>query len=993
MSDVKVLEDKIAKLEQENIKLKTLLDKAGISYESKEKISEKYQENQGARIIPKCEISEDDANHFFAMFWGRTDVYSKRVIAKKTGEPNYYPQCYKFWKYGCPKVKNPKKACSECSNPIFKKLDKEQVLKHLKGEKENGLAVVIGVYPLLPDDTCRFIVFDFDNHKKGSNKSDYANEDESWKEEVDALREICKINEIDALVERSRSGRGAHLWIFFDQKIDATLARRFGMALLRKGAEAVNLKSFKFYDRMLPMQDHMPKGGFGNLIALPLQAEALANGNSAFVDEQWNAYPDQWKILLSKNKLSKDDIENKMLDWKMHGTIDSVNLEEICIDDNTKPWEKIKEFNFSDANGIVEIVLADAIYVKTENIKPRLQNQIRELAAFSNPVFFKNEAIGLSNFDNARYIYLGKDENGYIRIPRGLLDELEEGLNKARIKYQIADERCEGRHINVSFNGVLKPAQISAMETLEKKTTGILDAATAFGKTVVCCNLIARKQVSTLILLQSTTLLEQWKRALDKFLIINEPMPEYETPTGRIKTRKSLIGYLQGPHDSTTGIVDIAMVGSICKKGEYHKRLKEYGLVIVDECHHAASDTIVDVLNEVTAKYVYGVTATPFRGDGLQRINFMMLGPIRYKYSSKDRAKEQGIGHYVYPRFTRAVAPRFNTEKMHPNEAYEIIRHNNDRDELIIADVKECITNGRTPVVLSKYVEHSKKLYERIKEFANKTFLLMGENSKKEHKQILAEMDEVKPEESMALVATGSLVGEGFDYPRLDTLIMATPVAGKSVVEQYAGRLNRDYVGKKNVIVYDYVDAHIPMFDNMYHKRLKAYKQIGYSMYQEKQTGDNNYLGEINSIFDIDTYQSVYRADLLLANNEIIISSPVINSHRIDVLAELLRNEMLAGLKVRIVTWQADAYSFGDSEIWMSLHDKMRRIGFEVNLVQDYCEHFCIIDKRIVWYGSMNFLGKEDINDNLMRIDSEKIAAELLELTFGNEKVDGEWMR
>ena len=750
--------------------------------------------------------------------------------------------------------------------------------------------------------------------------------------------------------------------------------------------ESVNLKSFRFYDRMLPMQNHLPAGGLGNLIALPLQGQALKVGNSAFIDEHWNAYPDQWEVLLSKKKLSKEFIEDKIKEWS-EGSLEIVaNCKDIFESDNEKPWDRTKHFQKEDVDGIMQITLSDGVYVDAVNLQPRIQNQIRRMAAFSNPVFFKNQAIGLSNFENYRYIYLGSDEGGFIKVPRGVLENITEACEKAGIAYEIEDKRSKGQTIHVEFIGELKESQVFAVEKLLSYDNGILNAATAFGKTVVCCNVIAQRKVSTLILLQSSALMEQWEEALEKFLHIDEELPEYETPTGRKKKRKSVIGKLQGAHDSTTGIIDLAMVGSVCKNGEYHRRLKEYGLILVDECHHAASDTIVDILQEADAKYVYGVTATPFRGDGLEKINDMLLGPIRYRYTSKDRAKEQGIAHLVYPRFTRAVAPRFSQDKMHPNEAYEIIRNNEDRDELIIRDVKQCVEDGRTPGVLSKYVEHSQRLYQRLINYADKVFLLSGSNSKKEHKEILKQMSQVTPGESMILVATGKLIGEGFDYPRLDTLIMATPVAWKGVVEQYAGRLNRDYDGKKSVIIYDYVDSHISMFDRMYHKRLKAYKQIGYDIFSatgtQKQTA--------NAIFDIDNYADVYRNDLLTAEKEIIISSPAISGKKVHDMIHLLREKQEAGIKIVIVTWKPDCYGYGDSEYWQELQEQMRRAGFEMNLVEDYCEHYCIIDRQVVWYGSMNFLGKEDAEDNLMRIADEKIANELLEMTFGNERYHGE---
>lgn len=868
--------------------------------------------------------------------------------------------------------------CQDCKRQAYKKLEKQQIMAHLRGVSEEATDV-IGVYPLLEDDTCRFLVFDFDNHEKGAEKRDFANADDCWKEEVNALREICVINGIDPLIERSRSGCGAHLWIFFQKKTEAALARKFGNALLRKGAESVNLKSFRFYDRMLPMQDHLSPGGIGNLIALPLQGQALKEGNSAFVDEDWNAYPDQWKVLLSKPKLSKEFMEDKIREWKSFSSNEAIEVNEILEQDGEKPWDKTRDFMKCDVDGELRITLADGIYISAENLKPRIQNRIRELAAFLNPAFYKNQAMGLSNFANARYIYLGRDEGGYIRIPRGLLEDVTARCDQAGIVRHIQDERCQGNVIRIVFQGKLKESQIPAVEAMSGHETGILHAATAFGKTVVCCNMIARKGVNTLILLQSSALIEQWENAIETFLTIDEEPPEYETPTGRKKRRKSVIGRLQGAHDSTTGIIDIAMVGSLCKKGEFHHRLKEYGMVIVDECHHAASDTFVEVLQEVRAKYVYGVTATPLRSDGLEKINYMLLGPVRYQYTAKDRAREQGIMHLVYPRFTRAVAPRFRQDNMHPNEAYTILRENEDRDNLIITDVVKCVEEGRTPVVLSRYVDHSRKLYERLKNCADEVFLLSGENSKKQHHAVLQQMKQVEADKSMILVATGKLIGEGFDFPRLDTLIMAMPVSWKSVVEQYAGRLNRDYEGKKSVIIYDYVDSHISMFEKMYHKRLKAYKQIGYDICAGNTVEKQN----AGAIFDIDTYGEVYRKDLLEANEEIIIASPVISAPKIEELIQLLKSLQEKGVRVRIVTWSPDSYGFGDSAYWMELQERMRGSGFEMNYAQDYCQHYCIVDREVVWYGSMNFLGKEDSEDNLMRVCSKAIAAELLEMTFG----------
>ena len=985
IENISQLQKKLNDLQLENQILKNILDKAGLSYHkelSKLRQSgskEAFDPEQGKRIIHPQAITENMANQFFSMFWGRQDVYAKRSVNKETGKAAYYPQCNNFWTNVCHKKIKDGINCKDCKNRSYKTITKKDILNHLQGNAYNA-SDVIGVYPLLSNGTCRFMVFDFDNHDKGAEEKDFANSDDTWVEEVESMREICVLNGIEPLVERSRSGRGAHVWIFFDKPIAASFVRKFGFALLDKGAEQINLKSFKYYDRMLPAQDSLPEdSAVGNLIALPLQGKALQDGNSAFIDGNWNAYPNQWETLFNKPRLSQGFLEEKIKEWS--NTIDNIAAN-AAESDREKPWNRMQHFNKNDVEGKLHIVLSNGIYVDNTNLKAAMQNRIRRMAAISNPVFYKNQAIGTSNYDTARWIYLGKDHlSGYIQIPRGLQDELWENIKQADIDYEMEDERQQGRKINVDFKGELRPEQDKALKELIRYDNGILHAATAFGKTVVSSAIIAQKKINTLIILESSALIEQWKEALEKFLNINEGLPTYETKTGRVRKRKSLIGTLQGAHDSMTGIIDIAMAGSLCKKGKYHKMMNEYGLVLIDECHHSASETIANVLKEVKAKYVYGVTATPKRGDGLEKINYMLIGPIRYSYTAKEKAKEQGIQHLVYPRFTMTVPPRgVITDKMHPNEAYEIIHNNDVRDEQIIEDVKNCVAAGRTPVVLSRYKDHSEKFYERLKNYADHVFLMTGNNSKKEHRKILEQMHQVDKNESLILIATGSLVGEGFDFPRLDTLFMATPVSFRGVVEQYAGRLNRDYAGKENVIIYDYVDNHIPMFNNMYMKRLKAYKQIGYEFGDGLQTVKQT----VNAIYDGNNYSENYHKDLLDSNKNIIISSPVISGSKVYELINMLKEKQMSGVQVTIVTWTPDSYGFGDAAYWMQLHEDMRRAGFYIRTVEEYCDRFAVIDQEVVWYGNINLLAKDKVDDSIMRVRSKGIAGELMEITFRN---------
>ena len=978
------LQSRIQALEDENRLLKERLDEAGVSYADivsgdAEGVVELYDPDQGARI-KKFDVTDKIASDFFMMFCrGRKDLYDLRYTNPKTGKNGYYTQCFNRWDRGCHIQKKDGVRCKDCELRAYKPVTLPLIKAHMNGTDPNGNDVV-AIYPMLENNLCQLLVFDFDNHAKGAEQEDYANIDDRWKEEINALRRICKNLDVDAVVERSRSGRGAHLWIFFKEMVPARLARKFGFALLEKGAESVNLKSFKYYDRMIPTQDALPEGGLGNVIALPLQGMALKSGNSAFVDENWNAYEDQLKVLAGTRRLTRQEIEDYLSLWYSTGFTSEDN-------GTDAPWDKNSEIEAGSVKGVVRIVLADRIYIDSSGMSNKTKRQLRRMATFSNKQYFQNQAMDMPNYDESRFIYLGSDEGKYIVLPRGLREEILKKFDNAGISYKIEDKRTQGRELNISFKGELRESQIPAVETMLENETGILHAATAFGKTVVCCDMIARRGISTLILVDRADLMNQWIKRLDEFLDIDEELPEYQTKTGRTRKRKSLIGNLQGAHDTLTGIVDVAMIRSLKKKDGFHPMLKEYAQVYFDECHHAASESAIEVLQEINAKYVYGVTATPKRGDGKEKINEFLLGPIRYRFTAKDRAEEQNIDHLVYPRFTRTVKPHHLSKTPYGNDAYELIRNNDVRDEQIIRDVADCVQAGRTPVVLTKYVDHAKKLSERLKTYADRLILLTGANGTKVRRAQVKELNEVDDSDSLILVGTGSLLGEGFDFPRLDTLFMATPVSGENVVEQYVGRLNRDYDGKENVIVYDYVDSHIPKFDKMYAARLKAYKKIGYelcvNMDGEKQ--------KANAIYDIENYAETYWKDLEEANSAVVVSSPRLNNQKVDRIINMLGKRRELGVKVTIVTWHPDAYKYGKDDVRMELMERLRKAGFEIRLVEESCEHYAVIDNEIVWYGSVNLLSKEDAEDNLMRVCSKDIAAELLEMTFGSEAEPQEW--
>lgn len=939
-------------LQEENQELKELLKKSHITFnESKEEMTTQSI-NEGV-CIKDTYIYDKLVAYFLTLFQGRRDVYALR--GSKGG---YFPQCYNRWKEYCPKQNSQKGvSCQKCPYKEWKALDREVGKDHLLGYKDN-CTDVIGLYPLLEDDTCKLIVFDFDNH---DNKN---SENNDWKDEIDAIRKICHENGIDVLIERSRSGNGAHAWILFKEFVPASLAREFGLLLIEKGSQSINLKSFRYYDRMFPTQDHSE--GLGNLVALPLQGQALRQGNSAFVDENWNPYYDQWKLLTTVHQLSKNEIEEHIYKWKEELSIPQTLLT-MDLGKRIKPWKKDENFHSEDVIERLSIVLADGIYVDTLNLQPRIQNQIRRLSAFDNPIFYKNHNLGFSNWNQPRVIYLGEDINDYIKIPRGLLETLLNKCHSSNIEYEIVDKREKGKPINVSFTGKLRDEQLTAASDLLNYDNGVLNAATAFGKTVVSSYLISQRKVNTLIIMQSVALIDQWVDELHRFLEINEDLPVYKTKTGKEKQRKDLIGVLHGSKNTLTGIIDVVSVNSIYDNEGNCRLNHEYGMVIVDECHHGASHVFENVLRQINSKYIYGVSANDKRIDRLEKKVYMQLGPIRHQYTSKERIEKQSIDHHVYPRFTRIMA--LGDSKNDLNSAYAFISKNENRNNMIISDIKKCIEENRTPIVLTRYKDHAKSLYESLKKnVLDHTYLIYGDHTLKENEEVRKTILALSHDEPFILVATSQSVGEGFNVPRLDTLFLTSPVSGEPLVDQFLGRINRDYKYKKSAIVYDYVDSHVHYFNNMYKKRLSAYRKIGFDVI----TGIVDNKQNVNHIYNYSDYLEVFRQDIHESNKSIIISSPQLNEKKVLSFVELIKDRQEKGVSVNVFTKQAD------DPYTNNLIDLLYGNGVFVEVYPALDSYFAVIDQEIVWHGGINLLGKSNIYDSLMRVKSTTIAEELI---------------
>ena len=947
MTELEWLRQENQRLIAENTHLKGLLTSHGISFQ--------FPKEQRKPVDATAE-KERRIQLFMKLFCARKDFYAERWESKD-GRKGYSPACRNRWLPTCPKKRQKGIKCHECSQHDWIPFTSETAYLHLTGQDARGKAFVAGTYALLENSTCKFLVFDFDDHDGSSCH---------WQEEASLLRKICRLQRIDTALERSRSGNGAHVWIFFDQPVPAKIARKFGAALLAKSAEKIHQKDFNTFDRMMPSQDEMPAGGMGNLIALPLQGIPRKQGNSVFVDDEWNVLPDQWEYLSQREPLSLEFVETKIKEWDWNGLPVSPDGD---IDEEGKPWEKKPSLVLEKQDVLepLQVTLADCLYIPKKAVKPRTMNRIRKMAVFSNPQFYKMQAMRYSTKQIPRYIQCFRDTEKYVMLPRGCLEKLEEALQVAVISYSLEDYRTQGRYISVSFQGNLQPEQEQAAKAMLEQETGILGAATGFGKTVLGTYLIAKRKVNTLVLVHNREIMKQWQEDIERFLQIDEELPFEERK--RRRKPSGVVGTLYAGHDSLHGIVDIAMISSLGREDAVDERVQNYGMVLMDECHHAGAYTFENVLWHVKAKYVYGLTATPMREDGHEKIVFMQLGPVRYRLSEKQRALMQDFRHEICPRFTGFSPAMPNKPSI--NELYKLLIYDKKRNKMILQDVLANIEDGRTPLVLTKFKDHAEFFYEQLQEKGIHAILLLGGLSAKEQAKRRRALENVPSEKKLAIIATGKYIGEGFNFPRLDTLFLTVPISWKGNIAQYAGRLHRDFEGKENVVIYDYVDVRVKMLERMYQKRLSAYAAMGYTIYSP--TGDKGR----NAIYTVHDYQETFWQDFHGATTRICISSPRLSRKRVSQFVQAVKNNQRSQLEFIVRTLPNEAYAEHQKRGIESMKKSMRESGIEVRECADLNCHYAVMDEDLVWYGSMNFLSLEHDDDILMRFRSEAIAEEL----------------
>jgi len=674
---------------------------------------------------------------------------------------------------------------------------------HLSGKDSSGLPFVMGVYPMLLDESCHFLALDLDG--------------EGWQDDATALTNVVRKLELPVALERSRSGNGAHIWFFFEQAIAATQARRFGAHLLTEAMDARPEIGLGSYDRMFPNQDTLPRGGFGNLIALPLQKAARDAGHSTFLDDSLEPYADQWAFLGQLERIDSARISEIATQAERTNRIIPVRMppsDEFSL----TPWKALPSRRSADSiietslTENLEIVFSDKLYIPKSNLPAALRNRMLHLAAFQNPEFYKAQAMRLPTYDKPRVIACAEAHPEHIALPRGCLDELKTLLRRHKVRYRIKDLRVSGDPLQVSFTGALLPQQVTAAKAMLAHETGVLAATTAFGKTVLAAWLIAERGVNTLILVHRQQLMEQWVARLSSFL----DFPE-----------KS-IGRLGGGRRKLRGQIDVALIQSMVRKDVVDDRIADYGHLIIDECHHLSAQSFERAVSRAKAKYVLGLSATVQRKDGHHPIIFMQCGAIRHRVDAKDQAEARPFRHHVIVRPTgfRSLNEPEDDARAEYQKLCQELMDDRARNRLICADVAAAIEAGRHPMVLTERTEHLSILETELTTRGIASVTLQGGMGKKQRAAAMENLDTA----STVVLATGRYVGEGFDCSRLDTLFVTMPVSWRGTVAQYVGRLHRLHDGKQVVQVYDYADLNVSMLERMFDKRCAGYEAVGYSI-------------------------------------------------------------------------------------------------------------------------------------------------------------------
>ena len=734
--------------------------------------------------------NEEKIDLFLSLFGARRSVYPKLWINLKKGSKGYSPACGNEWVHGL--CEKPRVKCSDCPNQNFPTLDHSAVHSHLTGRH------TIGTYAIREDDSCIFLAADFDG--------------DGWMQDIEAYRRAAEQMGISVAIERSRSGNGGHAWIFFARPVPAVLARRLGTLIVARASSFHQGMKLSTYDRFFPNQDMCPKGGFGNLIALPLQQEPRKSGHTLFLDDNFEPVSDQWVYLASLPKIDLAELQ-RLLETSCGHEKDSQPTESASLNFDEAALNVIPQaVRRGDFKGTLKLVRKSQITIPLADVPTSLGAALKRLGTIANPVFYEKQRFRFSTVNIPRFIFCGEEHDDKLVLPRGTLHDIDKLVSKAGGKVEIIDRRPTPATPDLSFIGTLTAIQNAAVDAMLEHEEGVLVAPPGAGKTVMACAAIVRRRTPTLILVHRKQLLDQWSDRLQNFL-------------GLSKNEIHVLGKARYPDAP----VALGMFPTLARSEFPEALLAKYGHVIIDECHHVPAASFEAAMKCCTARYILGLTATPNRKDGLQKILFLQCGPIRHRIDL-DHSEEQSRTVFVREFSLRLPAEK---DRLPIHQIWAHLIQSGERNRAIASDVSSALKEQRFCALLSDRKEHLNALESLLREKwpEESVYRIDGSTNQKLRTAILGNLRARAAEERpFVLLATASLLGEGFDMPELNTLFLTMPISFKGRLIQYAGRLHRFSEKKKSVRIYDYVEPDHPLTAQMYRKRTTAYREMGYSI-------------------------------------------------------------------------------------------------------------------------------------------------------------------
>lgn len=779
--DVRALIEEVHTLRAENQRLRSLL---GLDQPSRQQPAQPWEptlfvDSDGGDFredVDENSPAKLKITLFRFLFAGRDDVHALRWESARTGKKGWSPAVVGGWA-------NAKKPGRE-----YLPLNEGVVATHLAGESH------LGLYPLRRGDECRLLACDFDGT--------------GWVLDALAYLDSAAAMGVPVALERSRSGEGAHTWTFFSGPVPAASARRLGVHVLRQAMEVRSELDLSSYDRLFPTQDFVPKGSFGNLIALPLQGECRRRGTTVFLDPaNLEPYDDQWAFLASVPRMSPDAVAalEKTLGPVAAGPDDPSYRRPRVLAGHQKPPEVIRA-----ASGAM-------LAIDRIGVPPALLAALKHLASLHNPEYYEKERLRFSTWNTPRFLRCYGETLDQLLLPRGIADQVTRMVSEAGSTLEVGNACGAPEPIDVSLHADLTDPQQRALDALIPHDLGVLVAPPGSGKTVIACALIAHRRLPTLVVVDRQPLVEQWRERLGDHL----GMASKE------------IGQLGGGRNRAKGTVDIAMAQSLARREDLGELTAGYGLVIVDECHHVPAVTFERVVRQIPVQHWLGLTATPYRRDHLEKLITMYCGPERHRMST-DEEEQLRVERTLVTHATAHELP--GDEELGIQGVFRSLVEDDERTRQICGDVAAAVEARRNCLVLTQWTEHLERLSHELEGIGIETVVMRGGMGKRARAGASADTQTRASTGGLALLATGSFLGEGFDLPQLDTLFLAFPLAFKGRIVQYVGRVLRPVSSKSRVEVHDYVDVNVPVLARMQAKRLPAYASLGFPIDKTART-------------------------------------------------------------------------------------------------------------------------------------------------------------